>query len=91
MGLVGYAKLRVADNEAMENIRVVDKKYWSSIIGILTVSTKCNVFRYVKVLLKSHMNQDFAGKMFYQLAQESSPCHFPSVSYSTKHIQYRSI
>ena len=70
MGLVGYAKLRVVDNEAMENVRVVYKRYWSSIIGILTVSTKCNVFRYVKVLLKSNMNQDFAGKMFYQLARE---------------------
>ena len=44
MGLVGYAKLLVVDNETMENIGVVDQGYQSLKISILTASIKYNVF-----------------------------------------------
>ena len=44
MGLVGYAKLLVVNNETMENIGVVDQGYQSLKIGILTASIKYNVF-----------------------------------------------
>ena len=71
VGLVGYAKLPLVDDETMENIGVVDQGYQSLKIGILTASIKCNVFLLCEcIALKSNMNQDFAGNMFYQLAQK---------------------
>ena len=85
MGLVEYAKLRVVDNEAMENIRVIDQRYWSLIIGILTASTKCNVFRYVKVLLQSNNYKS----RFYWKDVLPVGTRMKSVPFSFRELQYQ--
>ena len=70
MGQAGYTKLQVVDNTTMENTRVVDERYRSSIIGIFTASANCDVLRFRNVVLESNLNQDCVGKILYRLVQE---------------------